>query len=767
MRNKLLSFLLISSFLIGSLPATFAQEVPLPPTETTETPASIEEAPIEIPVVTETPPVVEEETPAPEASIQTPDTQVTDTTLESNSVSSFVIDESASSTIQEYTEVEGTITLPNGCTAKDVDEGLHVYPKATSSPAYLAICALVEAEEDGLISGFEFKDFGWGLMITSIDGIAPGENEFWELFKNGASSFEGVQSLELASGDTITFVRTNYVTPEEEVLNQITIHIGAVVETYHNVIVPNQCTATATNGTVYTFPEDASDDEHLAICALVAAEEDGMISDFAFDYFQGAGAFISSIDGTASAGNIFWAMWLNTQMAEVGAADLEVAVGDVVSFRYSDATSNWPPVELDERHDLRVIGFSNTEIGTSTDETGGGSGNGVGDGDVHGGDDFDISAAFNFLATEQDEDGSWDSELVTDWAAFALAVSGAPEGMESALGSYLRKEEPDLDSVLDYERHAMALMALNINPYTGGPSDYITPIVESFDGTQIDDDGLVNDDIFALIPLLHAGYDKDDEMIQKITTFIVSEQKSNGSWENSIDVTAAAIQALSGVRSLSGVSGALSGGETFLQSSQKSDGGFGDPFATSWAIQGIEALGQSTESWTVGEYNPLTYLASEQGEDGGLSTNPDDYSTRAWATAYAIPAAKGLTWDDILRDFKQQEEDSDDNDGSSNEDEKTNSDTATTTDDTLPIPEVEILVMEPLAASSSSPVQNYEVLDVVEDPYEPVVEDMEEAPEEISGPNMRQPAAVGSTGAGAWLKKFLLSLWSSIAGLFS
>src|SRR3989344_6077620 len=129
----------------------------------------------------------------------------------------------------------------------------------------------------------------------------------------------------------------------------------------------------------------------------------------------------------------------------------------------------------------------------------------------------------------------------------------------------------------------MALLSLGINPYSGTSTDYITPIVDTFDGTQIGE-LFPHDDIFAIFPLLHAGYSVNDEIIQKVTAYIVSKQSANGSWGDP-DSTAAAVQALSLINSQPGVSDALSKAKIYLQGHQQSNGGFGNSFSTSWVIQ--------------------------------------------------------------------------------------------------------------------------------------------------------------------------------------
>ena len=91
----------------------------------------------------------------------------------------------------------------------------------------------------------------------------------------------------------------------------------------------------------------------------------------------------------------------------------------------------------------------------------------------------------------------------------------------------------------------MALMSLGVNPYNVNGKNYVQKIISSFDGKQFGNPNEDNDDIFALIVLQNAGYSKDKKIIQDTIDFILSKQKENGSWNNSIDITGAAIQSIS------------------------------------------------------------------------------------------------------------------------------------------------------------------------------------------------------------------------------
>jgi hypothetical protein len=376
----------------------------------------------------------------------------------------------------------------------------------------------------------------------------------------------------------------------------------------------------------------------------------------------------------------------------VGASSLAVSEGDLLSLRLT----NWKTgAETGLRHGLRVSGFSDATSTATTTDSGDGQSGGTGASgeDQHSDAEFDVQKAYAFLGSLQNGDGSWDSDLITDWSAFAYAVSGAPSGSKSKLANYLRSDKTGTDDVLEAERRAMALMALGVSPYTGTPVDYINPIVESFDGTQIGSKGIVNDDIFALFVLSHAGYKANDPMMQDIAAFIESRQLSDGSWVESADITAAAIQALAAI----GDTGpATSRAEAYLRTMQGPTGGFIDQggengFSTAWALQAIAALGESPDLWKQGENTPLTYLVSIQDEDGGLATADPSDAQRAWATAYAIPAAEGRIWDDLMRDFSKP------SGGSGGVSDETASTTATTTPTTTP----DIL---PLTATTTAPM---------------------------------------------------------------
>lgn len=259
--------------------------------------------------------------------------------------------------------------------------------------------------------------------------------------------------------------------------------------------------------------------------------------------------------------------------------------------------------------------------------------------------EFNLKKAFDFLTSQQKEDGSFGENIYTDWTSIAFASSFDYSDQKEKLKQYLSGNKLKETILTDYERRAMALLALGENPYSFYGTDYIAPIISSFDGVQFGDPSLVNDDIFALIPLASAGYSINDDMITKDIQFILSKQQNDGSWDGSVDLTGAAIQALKPFDSFNGVSDVVTKAGIYIANKQENDGGWGNVFSTSWAMQAESMIGAN---WIKNNKNGKDYLATQQPSDGAVLNPSQILQNRIWATSYAIPAVLGKSWDTIL-----------------------------------------------------------------------------------------------------------------------
>ena len=407
-----------------------------------------------------------------------------------------------------------------------------------------------------------------------------------------------------------------------------------------SVDVPSDCTVTDTNGVNHAFPKNDSPSNYLGICMLQAAKESGRVN-FTVTNDPNFGLYVESVNNIAPGATEYWAIWYNGVLAECGIGCIPLSSGDTLSLKLTDWTTN---------AESSIVAFQVQSLSPSPIPP-----SGVGGGS----EDIEVAhyklyapSALAYLASVQHSDGSFGSPFLSDWVAIAIA-SADESPAKIYLRNYLSSTSPLLANITDYERHAMTLMALGINPYSGTPVDYITPIVQAFDETQIGDIHLDNDDIFALFPLLHSGYTADDIIIQKTVAFILSAQNEDGSWDNSVDMTAAAIQALAQVSSLPNVSAAVIKAGGYLRTQQNFNGGFGNSFSTSWVLQAISALGESADEWMPYAFTPNDYLAGLQQSDGGVELINSTGQTRQWATAYAIPASLGKTWGSLLQSFQK------------------------------------------------------------------------------------------------------------------
>ena len=258
---------------------------------------------------------------------------------------------------------------------------------------------------------------------------------------------------------------------------------------------------------------------------------------------------------------------------------------------------------------------------------------------------FDLKRALDFLSSQQKTDSSFGESIYTDWTTLALASSSDYQTQKEKLKKYFVEKKVSSEQLTDYERHAMTLMSLDLNPYNTNNENYIEKIIKSFDGKQFGDVNEDNDDIFALIVLQNAGYGENDKIIQDDLNFILSKQKADGSWDESVDLTGASIEALSSFQNNLAVKNNLEKAGNFLKQNQKETGGWNNVSATAWAVEGLLALGEKPTD------SILDYFAINQDVDGG--TKDENLNNRIWGTAYVATSLSGKTWNQIMQKFEK------------------------------------------------------------------------------------------------------------------
>lgn len=372
---------------------------------------------------------------------------------------------------------------------------------------------------------------------------------------------------------------------------------------------------------------DGNADKITAYCALL---QSGLNVDGSFSSY---GYFINGINGVngyadESGSWHYWEFYVNGSYASVGVASYVLSPQDEIVLSFLNPSSS----------DIAIASSSRA-------------------GGVIVRDTFSKNKALDFIYSKQEEDGSFGDSLYTDWITIGIAKesdnndSTIKDSPKNKLKSYLENEKFEGVSVTDYERHAMALMSLGINPYDGTSINYIENILKSFDGKQLGDKDLINDDIFGLIVLQNAGYSKDDKIISELISHIISKQGLNGSWGGSVDMTSASIMALydfKDIKEHEEVNNSIRKGFKYLKSNEiiKGNKNFGNSFTTSWAMQAFNLEDCYSDEIERG----LKFLTRKQENESGYIREGQEESM-LWATAYSVPAVSGLSWNDILDNF--------------------------------------------------------------------------------------------------------------------
>jgi len=273
--------------------------------------------------------------------------------------------------------------------------------------------------------------------------------------------------------------------------------------------------------------------------------------------------------------------------------------------------------------------------------------------------DAGVANALDYLRGQQAADGSISDFAVSGWATIAIAAAGEDPhnwafGGGASIVDYLASNAGTATAVADYARMVLAVVASGEEPTGFGGVDFVGLIEEAYDGTQIGDTGLLNDDFWGLMALIAAGKNPDSEIVTNTVVFIKANQNSDGGWswgvgaDSDVDDTAAAIMALIAAGEPQASTG-VQNGLSYMKSMQMDNGGFDSWGATnsgtdSWGIAAIVSAGQDPTGagWRTGNgTDPVDDLLSFQNPDGSFNWQVATPLNVAWMTSFAIPALLG------------------------------------------------------------------------------------------------------------------------------
>ena len=236
------------------------------------------------------------------------------------------------------------------------------------------------------------------------------------------------------------------------------------------------------------------------------------------------------------------------------------------------------------------------------------------------------------------------------WTTMAMAAAGQT-GLPA---DHLKTVSGTLAT--DYAKTILALAAINQNPATFGNLDYVAKLKTFYNNSQIGDQILINDDIWAMLALA-AVKDTASQEFLGAKSFILSHQNGDGGWSYSTagssdtNDTAAAVMALmSG--GLPATDQRMANAINYLKNAQNDDGGFGytaadtsDSGSDAWVISAIYKLGENPADWSKNGQNPLTHLQSLQDSDGGFWwQSVGTVGNNKAMTAFAVIALAGKSY---------------------------------------------------------------------------------------------------------------------------
>jgi energy-coupling factor transport system substrate-specific component len=242
--------------------------------------------------------------------------------------------------------------------------------------------------------------------------------------------------------------------------------------------------------------------------------------------------------------------------------------------------------------------------------------------------------------------GSGSSVVTTGWAMLGLEAAGRnPLDVERSGRTpvdYLRARAGDLTSAGDLARTILALKGAGVDPRDFAGRNLVSQLASrrAANGSFV---GWPGTTAYSVVALRSAGATSG---LDKSLKWLAKVQNGDGGWgdvpgaPSNADVTGGVMQALRNSQvALDGLG--------YLRKHQRSGGGFSggsgvvNSQSTSWAVQGMIAVGADPTQITAGDASGLDYIAARQAPNGHYSYSQSSDQTPVWVTGEALVAASG------------------------------------------------------------------------------------------------------------------------------
>ncbi|MCX6779556.1 MAG: hypothetical protein NT034_00015 [Candidatus Magasanikbacteria bacterium] len=276
-----------------------------------------------------------------------------------------------------------------------------------------------------------------------------------------------------------------------------------------------------------------------------------------------------------------------------------------------------------------------------------------------------VNKLISFIKSNQSSDGKIVDGGISDWFTLSFAskniYAADVKNASSSLHDYVyNTDASSLDSELNscaaYPRHILSLRASGVANTDTKISALKTKLDGCVQNNNFGQSG-INDDVFGLIAAIAVGENQDSSVVQTTLSAIKSNQQPDGGFAypgpfESPDLTGAAINALKYAQNNGNTVDAniFTKAKQYLKNQQLADGGWGyitsDALTTSWAVMGINSLGEGQNEWFNSAGKNPWYI---------LTTLTNDHFAQSWdgnvdwfGTKSAIPALLGKSWPIIL-----------------------------------------------------------------------------------------------------------------------
>jgi translation initiation factor 1 (eIF-1/SUI1) len=405
----------------------------------------------------------------------------------------------------------------------------------------------------------------YGKMITDIQGLEAEGNYYWAFYINGISAQLGADQYIVQKGDRISF---QYVDWTVAPAKTVTIKISGP------------------NGVMQEASNIAFIDEPSAFDLLKVVLGDKL------EYTESQyGKMITSIDGLKMEGKFYWAFYINSKMATVGADSFKLKAGDRISFQYESWET--PKEDVEDQNNLPVSGtYSKDKLQISVDRVS------------------------QYVVKNQ----------VGEWEAIALRQAGKtlPKDYLQTITKLIQDKNGKFSKITDYERYTLGVLAAGGDPTNIAGHN----LVEAIYNGEITKQGL-NGVFYSLIALDSGEYEVPEHAKWtrgKLINYLLERQNEDFGWswdgssKSDIDTTAMVLTALSPYKEQEEVKKAIDVAVEYL-SSQYLAGKIDNSSTAAQVVIGLSAIGIDANDkslFTKNGMSLIAYLLTFQNNDGGF-----------------------------------------------------------------------------------------------------------------------------------------------------